>query len=98
MQLLFYFRLTSNLRFAENTTLCAESEAEMKELRERVEREREKLGLSVNRHKTKMTVTDRGESLSQTNLLSGNERVDSELYGGSTEIIRRRTVLVRDAA
>ena len=44
----------SNLRYADNTTLMAESEEELKSLLMKVKVESEKAGLNLNIHKTKI--------------------------------------------
>ena len=45
----------THLRYANNTTLTAESEAELKSLLLRVKRESEKAGLKLSIQKTKIT-------------------------------------------
>ena len=47
-------RNNNNLRYADNTTLMAESEEELKSLLMRVKEESEKVGLKLNIHKTKI--------------------------------------------
>ena len=47
-------RYINNLRYADDTTLMAESEEELKNLFMKVEEESEKLGLKLNRQKTKI--------------------------------------------
>ena len=47
-------RNINNLRYAENTTLMAESEEELKSLLMKVKEESEKVGLKLNIKKTKM--------------------------------------------
>ena len=44
----------NNLRYADNTTLMAESEEELKRLLMKVKEEREKVGLKLNIQKTKI--------------------------------------------
>ena len=44
----------SNLRYADDTTLRAESEEELKSLLMKVKEESEKVGLKLNIHKTKI--------------------------------------------
>ena len=44
----------NNLRYADNTTLMAESEEELKSLLMKVKEEREKVGLKLNIQKTKI--------------------------------------------
>jgi len=47
-------RNNNNLRYADNTTLMAESEKELKSLLMRVKEETEKVGLKLNIQKTKI--------------------------------------------
>ena len=47
-------RITSNLRYADDTTLMAESEEELKSLLMKVKEESEKVGLKLNIQKTKI--------------------------------------------
>ena len=47
-------RNISNLRYADDTTLMAESEEELKSLMMKVKEESEKVGLKLNIHKTKI--------------------------------------------
>ena len=47
-------RNISNLRYADDTTLMAESEEEQKSLLMKVKMESEKVGLKLNIHKTKI--------------------------------------------
>ena len=47
-------RNTNNLRYADNTTLMAESEEELKSLLTKVKKESEKVGLKLNIQKTKI--------------------------------------------
>ena len=47
-------RNINNLRYADDTTLLAESEEELKSLLMKVEEESEKVGLELNIQKTKM--------------------------------------------
>ena len=48
------WRNISNLRYADDTTLMAESEEELKSLLMKVKEESEKVGLKLNIHKTKI--------------------------------------------
>ena len=50
-------RNTNNLRYADDTTLMAESEEELKSLLMKVKEEREKAGLKLNIQKTKIVVS-----------------------------------------
>ena len=47
-------RNTNNLRYADDTTLMAESEEELKSLLMKVKKESEKVGLTLNTQKTKI--------------------------------------------
>ena len=47
-------RNINNLRYADDTTLMAESEEELKSLLMKVQEENEKVGLNLNVHKTKI--------------------------------------------
>ena len=51
-------RNTNNLRDADDTTLMAESEEELKSLLMKVKEESEKVGLKLNIQKTKIMATD----------------------------------------
>ena len=51
-------RNTNNLRCADDTTLMAESEKELKSLLMKVKEESEKVGLKLNIQKTKITAFD----------------------------------------
>ena len=50
-------RNINNLRYADDTTLMAESEEELKSLLMRVKKESEKAGLKLNTQKTKSTAS-----------------------------------------
>ena len=50
-------RNINNLRYADNTTLMAESEEELKSLLMKVKEESEKVGLKLNIQKTKITAS-----------------------------------------
>ena len=51
-------RNINNLRYADDTTLKAESEEELKSLLMKVKEESEKVGLKLNIHKTKIMASD----------------------------------------
>ena len=51
-------RNINNLRYADNTTLMAESEEELKSLLMKVKEESEKVGLKLNNQKTKIMESD----------------------------------------
>ena len=50
-------RNINNLRYADDTTLIAESEEELESLLMKVKEEREKVGLKLNIQKTKIMVS-----------------------------------------
>ena len=50
-------RIINNLRYADDTTLIAESEEELKSLLMKVKEESEKVGLELNIRKTKITAS-----------------------------------------
>ena len=50
----FLNNITNNLRYADDTTLMAESEEELKSLLMKVKEESEKVGLKLNIQKTKI--------------------------------------------
>ena len=51
-------RNISHLRYADDTTLMAESEEELKSRLMKVKEESEKVGLKLNNHKTKVMASD----------------------------------------
>ena len=51
-------RNINNLRYADDTTLMAESEEELKSLLMQVKEEREKVGLTLNIQRTKIMASD----------------------------------------
>ena len=51
-------RNTNNLRYAEDTTLMAEREEELKSLLMKVKEENDKVGLKLNIQKTKIMASD----------------------------------------
>ena len=50
-------RKINNLRYADDTTLMAESKAELKSLLMKVKKESEKVGLKLNSQKTRMVAS-----------------------------------------
>ena len=54
-------RNTNNLRYADNPTLMAGSEEELKSLLMKMKEESEKVGLKLNIQKTKIMASDRSE-------------------------------------
>ena len=91
-------RNINNLRYADDTTLMAESEEELKSLLMKVKEETEKLGLKLNTQKTKITAsgpitswqTD-GETVSDFIFLGSKITAD----GDCSHEIKRRLLLGR---
>ena len=71
-------RNISNLRFADDTTLMAESEEELKSLLMKVKEESERAGLKINIQKTKIIA-----SSPITSWEIDGETVDDFIFGGS---------------
>ena len=91
-------RKICNLRYADHTTLIASNESEMAEMFKRIEAESLRLGLRINRAKTKLMIIDRNLDLTRSNELQDLECVQEFNYLGSficnngscdKEIIRR---------
>ena len=80
-------RNISNLRYAYDTTLMAESEEELKSLLMKVKEESEKVGLKLNIQKSKIMATDAitswptdGETLETvTNLILGGSKITADV-------------------
>ena len=91
-------RNINNLRYADETSLMAESEEELKNLLMKVKVEREKVGLKLNIQKTKIMASG-----SITSWGIDGERVSDFIFGGSritedgdcSHEIRRRLLLGR---
>ena len=66
-------RNINNLRYADDTTLMAESEEEPKNLLMKVKEEREKVGLKLN--------------IQKTNIVSSGPITSWEIHGETTEIV-----------
>ena len=71
-------RNISNLRYADDTTLMAESEEELKSLLMKVKEESEKLGLKLNIQKTKIMASG-----PTTSWEIDGETVSDFIFGGS---------------
>ena len=71
-------RNTNNLRYANDTTLMAESEEELKSLLMKVKGESEKVGLKLNIQKTKIMA-----SSPITSWQTDGETVSDFIFGGS---------------
>ena len=74
-------RNINNLRYADNTTLTAESEEDLKSLLMKVKEESEKVGLKLNIHKTKIMAS----SPITSQQIDGEtvETVSDFIFGGS---------------
>jgi len=98
-------RTISNIRYADDTTLLAESAADLKELILKLKTESEKMGLSLNVKKTKIMTTAAKEEVHITIDNEEIEVVDSIIFlgslivsnGDSTAEIKRRITLGRTA-
>ena len=91
-------RNINNLRYADDTTLMAESEEKLKSLLMKVKEESEKVGLKLNIQKTKIIASDPitsweidGETVSDFILLGSKITAD----GDCTHEIKRRLLLGR---
>ena len=75
-------RNINNLRYADNTTLMAESEEELKSLLMKVKEESEKVGLKLNIEKTEIMASDPITSW----WIDGETMVSKRLYFGGSKI------------
>ncbi|XP_063634653.1 uncharacterized protein LOC134805268 [Cydia splendana] len=95
----------NNLRYADDTVLLASSISDMQELVNRLEVESGKLGLAINRSKTKLMIVDRAGRLSAAPTIQGIDTVDEFVYLGSkicndgscVPEIKRRIGMAKDA-
>ena len=91
----------NNLRYAEDTTLMAESEEELKSLLMKVKEESEKVGLKLNIHKTKIMASgpitswqiDRKTVETVSDLILGGSKITAD--GDCSHEIKRRFLLGR---
>ena len=96
-------RNINNLRYADDTTLMAESEEELKSLLMKVKEEGEKVGLKVNIQKTKMMASGPitlweidGETVeTMTDFILGDSKITAD--GDCSHEIKRRLLLGRKA-
>ena len=94
-------RNMNNLRYADDTTLMAESEEELKSLLMKVKQESEKVGLKLNIQKTKIMVSGpitswrtEGETAETvTDFISGRSKITSD--GDCSHEIKRHLLLGR---
>ena len=76
-------RNISNPRYADNTTLIAESEEELKSLLMKVKEESEKVGLKLNIQETKITASD---PITSWQIDGGNNENNDRFYFGGSKI------------
>ena len=94
-------RNTNNLRYADNTTLMAESEEELKSLWMKVKEECEKVGLKLNIQKTKIMASGPitlwqidGETVERvSDFILGGSKITAD--GNCGHEIKRRLLLGR---
>ena len=94
-------RNTNNLRYADDTTLMAESEEELKSLLMKVKEESEKVGLKLNIQKTKITASGPitswkidGETVETVlDFIFGGSKITAD--GDCSHEIKRRLLLGR---
>ena len=92
-------RNINNLRYADDTTLMAESEEELKSLSMKVKEESEKVGLKLNIQKTKIMASGPitswqidGETMETvTDFILGGSKITA--YGDCSHEIKRRLLL-----
>ena len=96
-------RNINNLRYADDTTLTAESEQELKSFLIKVKEESEKVGLKLNIHKTKIMVSgpitswqkDRETVETVTDFISGVSKIPAD--SDCSHEIKRHMLLGRKA-
>ena len=96
-------RNISNLRYADDTTLMAESEEELKRLLMKVKEESEKVGLKLNIHKTKIMASgpitlwqiERETMETVRDFIFGSSKITAD--GDCSHEIKRRLLLGRKA-
>ena len=94
-------RNINNLRYADDTTLMAESEEELKSLLMKVKKESEKVGLNLNIQKTKIMASGPitsweidGETVETvSDFILGGSKITAD--GDCSHKIKRRLLLVR---
>ena len=96
------WRNINNLRYADDTTLMAESEGELKSLLMKVKEESEKVGLELNNQKTKIMASGPitsweidGETVETvSDFILGGSKITE--YGDHIHEIKRRLLLGRE--
>ena len=94
-------RNTNNLRYADDTTLMAESEEELKSLLMKVKQKSEKIGLKLNIQKTKIMASGlttswqiNGETMETvTDFIFGGSKITAD--GDCSHEVKRRLLLGR---
>ena len=86
-------RNINNLRYANDTTLMAESEEELESLLRKVKEESEKVGLKLNIQKTKIMAFGLGNSGNSVRLYFGGSKITAD--GDCSHEIKRRLLLRR---
>ena len=94
-------RNNNNLRYADNTTLTAESEEELKSLLMKVKEESKKVGLKLNIQKTKIMASGPitswqidGEAMETvSDFILGGSKITAD--GDCSHEIKRRLLLIR---
>ena len=91
-------RNINNLRYADDTTLMAESEEELKSILKKVKEESEKVGLKLNIQKTKIMasgpITSDGETVETvSDFIFGSSKITAD--GDCSQEIKRRLLLGR---
>ena len=87
-------RNISNLRYADNTTLMAESKEELKSLFMKVKEESEKVGLKLNIQKTKIMASGETVQTVRDFIFLGSKITAN---GDCSHVIKRRLLLGRKA-
>ena len=93
-------RNNNNLRYADDTTLMAESEEELKRLLMKVKEESEKVGLKLNIQKTKIMASGpitswKIDEETVANFIFGGSKITA--YGDCSHEIKRHLLLGRKA-
>ena len=86
-------RNIKNLRYADDTTLMAESEEELKSLLMKVKEEREKVGLKLNIQKTKIMASGPKTVETVSDFILGGSKITAD--GDCSHEIKRRLLLGR---
>ena len=93
-------RNINNLRYADDTTLMAESEEELKNLLMKVKKESEKVGLKLNIQNTKIMASSPitswqidGETMETDRLILGSSKITAD--GDCSHEIKRRLLFGR---